>query len=1087
MQRLPRCAGWGMLICWLSISNPAVLPGNDVDDYNALQTQLVAAMDAGRYREAEQIAKRALELAEGPLRNPQTVIAASLDNVSWTYQAQGRFAEAEPLCKRALAIREKILGPDHPEVGDSLNNLGGLYKSLNRFREAEPLYKRSLAIREKALGPGNTDVALSLQNLADLYIDLGAYESAEPLYQRARSIFEKALGSDHPLVAQSLNRMALLFEHQGRYREAESLHKRALAVREKKLGAAHPDVADSLNNLANLYRVEGNFKEAEPLYERARAIWEKAYSPEHPDVATVINNLANVYAAQGRYVEAEPLYKRSLAIRQKIYGAEHTDVAMSLQNLGTLYFVQGRLAEAEPLYRRSVAIEEQALGPEHTVVATSLHNLANCYLDQHKYSEAETLSKRALAIREKVLGKENPAVAQSLNSLATLCEAQGRYADAEPLYKRALAIWEKTLGAEHPDVAITLRNLAVLYGDLNKPNEAEGLIDRAITIQEKAGSVPGERCWGYFVRSQIAWNLDKKKSAVDDLARAMDLAEEARRETSGAEQERAQHFSKFGEIFETMVARQLEMGDLDEAFRTIERSRARSLLDEMNRSKVDLDAGRTPEERARIRERQTQLRTRVAELEKKIELTTGSGQKGEGELAKLRSSLAQAREELYEHYRDERSTNPIYREMLTLGAAQPSLDEVRQKLTGPRGWALIYLIGEKGGYVLNVNPDDTKLIVLEVDEVSAKVLGTSAGPLNATRLREILIGKNNDGIVPKLAKRQSDPNLASRLQALFPILIPETQRSELTSGKFDRLVIFPDGPLALLPFETLVVQQGDNPQYLLDDGPPILYGPSASVLYNLAERPTALKGNRKPVLTVSDPVYQAEGTDQLASRAPSALGGVTTNSRYAGVGGHLNRLPFTGAESQAVSDAFTNAGAPTGKLERDQATEEIVRFNVSGRKIVHLACHGLADQAYGNFFGALALTPGKQAKTNPADDGFLTLPEIYELNLKGCELAILSACETNFGPQQQGEGTWALSRGFLVAGARRAVASNWLVDDEAGASLIGYCCRLLAQDEKQGTALDYAARLQAAKKWIRNQDKWRSPYYWSTFVLVGPN
>ena len=55
-----------------------------------------------------------------------------------------------------------------------------------------------------------------------------------------------------------------------------------------------------------------------------------------------------------------------------------------------------------------------------------------------------------------------------------------------------------------------------------------------------------------------------------------------------------------------------------------------------------------------------------------------------------------------------------------------------------------------------------------------------------------------------------------------------------------------------------------------------------------------------------------------------------------------------------------------------------------------------------------------------------------ELAIKDCELAILSACETNYGPQQKGEGVWALSRGFLVAGARRVVASNWLVDDEAG-------------------------------------------------------
>ena len=106
--------------------------------------------------------------------------------------------------------------------------------------------------------------------------------------------------------------------------------------------------------------------------------------------------------------------------------------------------------------------------------------------------------------------------------------------------------------------------------------------------------------------------------------------------------------------------------------------------------------------------------------------------------------------------------------------------------------------------------------------------------------------------------------------------------------------------------------------------------------------------------------------------------------------------------------------------------------------------------------------------------------------MKGSELAILSACQTNYGPQQKGEGTWALSRGFLVAGSRRVVASNWLVDDEATASLVSFFCAGLAQAEKAGQPVDHAAALQAAKRWVRQQDKWKSPYYWASMVLIGP-
>jgi CHAT domain-containing protein len=139
------------------------------------------------------------------------------------------------------------------------------------------------------------------------------------------------------------------------------------------------------------------------------------------------------------------------------------------------------------------------------------------------------------------------------------------------------------------------------------------------------------------------------------------------------------------------------------------------------------------------------------------------------------------------------------------------------------------------------------------------------------------------------------------------------------------------------------------------------------------------------------------------------------------------------------------------------------------------------------------VAPGPNSASDAADNGFLTLAEIYELDLNACELAILSACQTNYGPEQEGEGVWGLSRGFLVAGARRVVASNWLVDDEAAAHLMSYFCGNVAKTSKttspgNDTAQpDYAVAMQLAKREVRKKEKWRSPYYWATFVLVGPN
>jgi CHAT domain-containing protein len=243
----------------------------------------------------------------------------------------------------------------------------------------------------------------------------------------------------------------------------------------------------------------------------------------------------------------------------------------------------------------------------------------------------------------------------------------------------------------------------------------------------------------------------------------------------------------------------------------------------------------------------------------------------------------------------------------------------------------------------------------------------------------------------------------------------------------------------------------------------------------------------KPVLTVADPVYPTAPRLQVATRGDSALNAITIGSRYRGARGALTPLPNSATESSWVKKAFNNAGVAVGKLEKEDANKAKVVYNLPGRKIIHFACHGLVDQSYGNLFGSLALSPGPKADTDPTDDGFLTLEEIYQLDLKSCELAILSACETNCGPDQQGEGVWTLSRGFLVAGARRVVASNWLVDDEAAANLISAFCTRLANAEKDGKTVDYAKSLHEAKRWVRKQQKWKSPFYWGTFVLIGPS
>lgn len=50
-------------------------------------------------------------------------VAATLNNLAVLYGKRGKYKDAEPLCKRALEIREAVLGKGHPDVAKQLNNL----------------------------------------------------------------------------------------------------------------------------------------------------------------------------------------------------------------------------------------------------------------------------------------------------------------------------------------------------------------------------------------------------------------------------------------------------------------------------------------------------------------------------------------------------------------------------------------------------------------------------------------------------------------------------------------------------------------------------------------------------------------------------------------------------------------------------------------------------------------------------------------------------------------------------------------------------------------------------------------------------
>ena len=104
-----------------------------------------------------------------------------------------------------------------------------------------------------------------------------------------------------------------------------------------------------------------------------------------------------------------------------------------------------------------------------------------------------------------------------------------------------------------------------------------------------------------------------------------------------------------------------------------------------------------------------------------------------------------------------------------------------------------------------------------------------------------------------------------------------------------------------------------------------------------------------------------------------------------------------------------------------------------------------------------------------------------QLDWKGTELVVISACESGKGDIRAGEGVYGLKRAIAVSGARSSLLSLWKVDDQATAAFMESFYRRLKAGIGRADAL-----AQTQREFRESSDPdWNHPYVWAAFQLSG--
>ncbi|MBZ5523016.1 MAG: CHAT domain-containing protein [Acidobacteriia bacterium] len=866
---------------------------------------------------------------------------------------------------------------------------------------------------------------------------------------------------------------------------AEQDYKRALAIEGKQRSVL---AGEALRQLGLVAWRRGNLSTAESYLDDAlQVLLERA--PDGDGIARCYEQLGTVARDRGHLGQAEEFQRKALALFQR--NRNVMDSSSAFNDLAFLALYRGEPDKAEQFYRRALAIQ-QRFEPGDIYFANTLMGLGMALMSQNRLTAAEENLRQALTILRK-LAPTSIDVTRSLNTLGDIAKKRGDLEKAQGFYRDALAIL-KDAAPESVFMVQTLSRLATVRRTLSELDEAESLYSEALALIEKLA--PGS--WQSAEVLEGLAELKQEQGHVAEAAgyyeRALGALESQTAALGGSPESAAGFRAKHGDFYRQYAGLLMQLGKPKAAFELWERFRARTLLEMLAVSQMDVSKGAD----ASLLNKEKSLKAGLKEKsERRIHLL--SGKHSDEEIKAVEKEISDLTAEYQDVEAQIRTTSPAY---AALTQPQPlTAKEIQQQLLDRDTLLLEYSLGEDHSQVFAVTPDSLQAFELpKRAEIERQ----------ARLVYQLLTERNRNVKGESAAQRQQRWARAERAynsaaaELSRMVLGPVAAQMQM---KNKRLLIVADGALHYIPFAALP-EPGATEAQPMAVNHEIISLPSASVLALLRQEYGSRKLAAKAVAVLADPVFDAQDArvighssarmvslsptrgsksksfspifpdeDLLATPLSDRM--LVRSAADIGLkrGGRLllPRLPYTRQEATAIYNA-TPAGQGMKAVDFKASRATAISPELADYRIVHFATHGLLDSQHPELSGLVFSLVDRSGKPQ---EGFLTLQDIYNLNLPA-ELVVLSGCETGLGKEISGEGLIGLTRGFMYAGARRVVASLWKVSDEATAQLMAEFYRAMEKD-----GLPPAAALRAAQVKMSKQKRWRSPYYWAAFQIQG--
>ena len=1027
---------------------------------------------------------RALEYVSRTLPEDHPYLLGTQLNVAVTSAQLGEFAAARTLLEQVLSVQMRTLPDDHPELQRTRMCLAGTLRALGDLAEARALQEQVVAVLSRTFPEDHPDLQRARGNLASMIRELGDLAAARALEEQVLAVLSRTLPDDDSDLQLARMNLAITIKELGDLAGARALQEQVLAMQTRALPDDHPDLQRTRDNLSLTIRELGDLTAARALQEQVLAVFSRTLPDDHPDLQRARINLAGTLRELGDLATARALGELVLAALSRTFPEGHPDLQRARGELAATIKGLGDIAGARVLEELVLADFSRTLPDDHPDLQTARENLSVTLYEQGDLAEARVLEEQVLAVRTRTLPDNHPDLQVTRGNLAATTRELGDHDAARALFEQQLASLSCTLPDDHPNLQRARANLAVTIAHQIAGREAG-----EVTEAGELGRKELDRLIRAFARGlcrSVATAIADSSSreaeervfaSQDDLGRALSLA------------------AGMGVIAN-------DPGWEREAFIASETARSAALASARIAREAHADAG--------YGEMCSRLREASAEL-------AGLAQAGAGvaELDRARAEVDRADRDLVRRAAGlsggvTHLLEPDFEALASTVKADEALVAYRsyERETIEAGKPARDSVQSLCAYVVRSDERLERVELGSIDAIEGAV----------ERWREALGTSAGRGIAALAAAKGDEAVAGAELRGL--VLDPLRE----TLAGVERVIVVLDDALHAVPLDALPSDErwregGHVPAGDLM-GACLRIEVRSSLLELLVEEPPldgsprllALGGPDFGPLDGNDPDLQPAPRAARAAEASGVLRGSVWEKGFAELSG--TREEVLGI-AQHFEECFGEQ-AERQVLLRERATRESLFELAPQTRFLHVATHGwfapasirsLEDprpidwlSGFGHRTGSpehlhgmnpmllcgLALA-GANSPAGPTGriPGVVTAQELAALDLMSCELAVLSACDTNVGVCRAGQGVASLQMALRMAGARSVITSLWKVPDDATRELmVDFYRRIWLEKEPKWQALwEAKMALREAK------DEHDLPLYstrdWAGWVLTG--